>query len=290
VYDAEHEYGSPPALGDARLLDVACARAACLSWEAAVSRLNLTMTPDELRRACLGDPRYDELYDRADRDPDPAARARAQERLGLHLRAKGRDATRPEVEAIRADVQRARIAAQARRDAERAAKAPPTPEQQRAGRERLVDGYARQDQLYEGERMNRPHWDEAARQRWTPEEYADFVAHARVITAKYERERAADVSRWGKVVYVWGGRHPIGGHPPGEGDTPVYLLADHTCAAELHQSFYWAIPDPPPTDPEYGPFPPPGPPPEPGVRSQESGHGGRETERKPDAMPDATPG
>jgi hypothetical protein len=316
VYDAapEHEYGSPPALSPAQLLDVACARAAGLSWEAAVSRLNLPMTPGELCRACLDDDRYDGAYEKADRDhdreadaelraslraglrdPDPAARGRAQERLGLHLRAKSRDATRLKVEAMRADVQRARIEAQARRDAERAAEraaeqaaeAPLTDEEWREAHERRMARYASCEQLYEDQRRNRPHWDQAARFDWTPEEYGRFIAEARAVSARNERLNAEDASRWGRVVWLWGGRHPIGGHPPDETDRPVYLRADHTCAAKLQQVFYWAVPNPPPTDTTHGPFPPP-----PGAEDRGQGSGVREqeSEQKAQATPDAPPG
>ena len=285
-----------------QLHDVAYARANALSWEATARRLRLD--PDELRLAVACDDRYDDAYEHVERDlqretlaelrfamrasireSDGTDTADAQERLSRHLCSFNRDQTRLKVETMRADVHHARLALQAAKHAAQSPPTPPTPPTQEQPEAQQPQAQEQQQpQEEEDPAPDRPYWDVAARFKWTPQQYAEFMGQLKLVAARNEQLYAIDVSKHGQVVYLWGGKHRIGAHPPDATDTAVYLHADHTCAAKWHRVYYWAIPNPPPTDPHDGPFPDPEEP-QASVKAQVSSVGSQQTDPPTDAPP-----
>ena len=201
-----NDYPAAP-LPEDILAEVVDLRARGHSWEA--TALAVEWDVADLRRAARHDPNYPAAYELAEREVDHEADAEGLHRLRVllgdansaiardaaeiiarYLTAKRRDATRLEVERIRAD---ARAAGAAARRAKAEAK-------------RTADGAEEEDPPLNPER-----------ERQIEE-----------ITRRHEREYAEKVARAGTPVFLWGGCHVVGGTPPDDTDTPLRVFRDTT--------------------------------------------------------------
>ncbi len=189
------------------LAEVVDLRARGHSWEA--TALAVEWDVADLRRAARHDPNYPAAYELAEREVDHEADAEGLHRLRVllgdansaiardaaeiiarYLTAKRRDATRLEVERIRADARAAGA------DARRA----------KAEAKRTADGAEEEDPPLNPER-----------ERQIEE-----------ITRRHEREYAEKVARAGTPVFLWGGCHVVGSTPPDDTDTPLRVFRDTT--------------------------------------------------------------